>query len=705
MRYPSISPGAEKILKARYLDQGESIEGMFRRASLGNDDYYDLLRSLKFLPNSPTLFNVGLNNGCTLSACFVFSIQDTMFGHMDSIVNVRAKAIAVAKAGGGVGYYGGHLRPKNSLIKSVHRKACGPVAVLRDMHGVRALVTQGGKRDLAQMFVLPVWHQDIEEFIACKDDDPKALESFNISVGWDDEQARLAFEFMDSGAGVGAPWAKLWDMQCQSAWRTGCPGMWFPDTVNRDNLNLFLGLIEAPNPCGETPNRSNEPCSLGSQAICRYVDLKTRKFRRDEFMNDARRSLRYLDSVLDVNEFPHPDITAASLLTRKLGCGVMGWADFLALQGVHYTSKEAVDMIDDIAKERNAVLLEESVRLAKEKGPYPGFDADRSAGPWCRNETRSSIAPTGTIALLADVFGSVEPYFAHEAERTTNEGMKLEDGIPAWVKKELDGFVPEIANEIHYSHHVKAQAAWQRHTDLGVSKTINMPNSATVKDISAAYRLMWELKCKGGTIYRDGCRSEQVLRKIEKKSVYMADAPPVEEAGTVLTAELNLGPANIKFIPPAAVRKTMPDLRRSDTLKFRVAEVRGFLTVGLYPDGTPGELFLRFSKAGSTISGLLDNWAMMVSLGLQYGVPLESVIRLTTATNFEPHGLTGDKDVQTCTSILDFVVRWMEKKYLNGKAAKDSAIMSGQGCPECGTEMVRQANCLTCIKCGWNRCG
>lgn len=691
------------VLEKRYLD-GDTVEQMFRRVSLGNEGYYDLMAGLRFLPNSPTLFNAGRNNGCTLSACFVFDIEDTMFDHRDGIAHVRNKAIAVAKAGGGVGYYFGKIRRENALIKSIHRKACGPVRVLKDLHGIRTLMTQGGKRDLAQMGVLNVGHPDIRKFIHVKDDDPKALESFNLSVSWTDDWLTRAFKndplAGEPGRLIDDEPAKLWREQCESAWKTGCPGMLFHDVINRTNPNKHLGTINATNPCGETPNRSNEPCNLGSLAVCRYVDLKTRRIDMTRLFEDACLATRFLDDILTANVFPHPDITDAALLTRKLGLGVMGWADTLALMGIHYDTEPALALAEDVMSTIKRASRETRKQLAEEKGPYKGY-GDRTEDDCYRGETGTSVAPTGTIALIADVFGSIEPYFMFDGTRVMNEGAVLDDGIPEWVKKHLDGFVPKLANDLSLEAHVRMQAAFQKHTDLGVSKTINLPNKATVKDVSDAYRLMWQSGCKGGTVYRDGCRAEQVLRAKPTTSVYT-------------TEHLNGSVTRDSYdTVPQQKRQRLPDRRASETHKFQIGDMGGFLTVGMYDDGSPGEIFLRVSKIGSTLAGTLDSWAMTFSVALQYGTPLSSLVRLHRGTRCEPSGMTKNKDIPVCSSIQDYVAQYLECRFMHkhkgveGDRKHESAVMSGQFCPDCDSELVSQAGCLSCIKsgCGWQRCG
>lgn len=664
-----ITDNALTLLNTRYLDKGtgEDVDGMFRRVAGGDERYIKLMSELEFLPNSPTLFNAGLKNGCTLSACFVLDVEDTMFGSSSGIVETRAKAIAIAKAGGGVGYYFGHLRPKGSPIKSIHRMACGPVAVMRDYHQIHKLVTQGGKRDLAQMGVLPCYHHDISEFVHSKDADPQSLSSFNISVSWTDEW----FSKIDD---LTHPASKLWKEQVHSAWSHGCPGMLFHDAVNRANPNIHLGIIYATNPCGETPNRNGEPCNLGSINLWRFVNLKTREFNWDRLGDVAALSTEFLDDILDRNVFPHPDIIKAAHLTRKLGLGVMGWADTLALMGIHYDTQKAVDLGDRVMAFINKVARDRSEELAITKGPYAGYDTTKTQGSFSRNETVTSIAPTGTIAILANCFGSIEPHYSLEWDRVTNEGIKMKESIA--VKQLLNGFVPKVASEVPMEWHVRHQAAFQRHTDLGVSKTINLPNKATEVDVAAAYRLMHELGCKGGTVFRDGCRSEQVLTKKGSSSVFTT-----------------------------GLKKNLPKKRPGFTYKFRVAGKSGFLTVGLFDDGTLAEIFLRFSKLGSTVGGMLDSWAITFSVALQEGVSLEALCGHHKNTRFDPAGITDDKDIPTCTSIPDYVVRLLEKEFL-GKGVKAESADSGAYCPECGEEAIYIGGCLTCnSKCGWSKCG
>lgn len=713
-----ISEKARTVAEARYLSKvkGEkTLEDVFKRVSMGNLDYMLMMKNLIFLPNSPTLFNLGLDNGCTLSACFVFDIADTLRDGPKSIMQVVDKAAAVAKAGGGVGYYFGNLRGKGALVRGMERSACGPVKVLRFLHGLRNMIKQGSKRDLAQMGVLDAHHPDIEEWINAKVEDPKALESFNISVSWRNEMLDEVFNSYDSGP------KHLWDLQCQAAWACGCPGMLFYDTINKANATPHLGDINATNPCGETPNLDDEPCNLGSLAICRFVkqgipgrpvtgywDIDWTAL--EEFV---RLAIRFLDDILDANEFPHPDIKRAAFLTRKLGLGVMGLADLFAILGIPYDSEDAVALSSELARKINQWALVESMKLAVDKGPYSAWETGgRTMWPKARNSTRTSIAPTGTIALLADVSHSIEPYYTMQGQRVMNEGIKLPEGIPTWVQKLLsNGHDPKTAHEINWMWHIKHQAAWQKHTDLGVSKTINMPKSATIEDISNAYHMMWKLGCKGGTIYRDNCRPEQVLTK--SKSVYETD-PGARSISKLKELPKFAIPADqftdlkrdtLVILPNGPREKiTMPDdIPQLPRHRFYAGNTKCYLHVGTTPDGkAPVEFFLKVSKSGSTLQCMIDTWAMACSNALQYQMPLESLVRLHEGTRFEPSGPTRNKDLPICTSIPDYVVRFLQLKFL-GKS--ETINGTGQYCPECSTELYYSAGCLTCPKCHWSRCG
>ena len=670
-----LSANAMTLAKQRYLDNGESVDSMWDRISGGIKDYRDMLSSLMALPNSPTIFNLGTKSGGTLSACFVFDIADSLLGDWpaggcdspfaNSILGTLFKAACVAKAGGGVGYYLGNIREEGAIVHSTHKRACGIVPVIRMLNQLRTLITQGGKRDLAQMGVTPINHPDALKVIHCKDDDPQALSSFNLSMSWRDSEVEASL-LPDSHM------ATMWDAQCQSAWRTGCPGMLFWDAINRANATPHLGDINATNPCGETPNISDEPCNLGSLALLRFV--RDGKVQWDELHHYAGLMTCYLDDVLDWNTFPHPDITRMAKATRKLGLGVMGWADMLALLRIPYDTQDAVDLAHEVMRVISIAARAQSVSLADTKGAYPAWDAKHSP-VWAtqsRNSTNTSIAPTGSISILANCEPSIEPHYELERTRTTYEGIKLHEKITDWLP-DLGDFVPRTAHQVDPVWHIRHMAAFQTHTDLGVSKTVNMPKSSTVKDVSDAYRLMWKLKCKGGTIFRDGCRSEQVL-VAKKTSVYTTD------------------------IVRLKLESDVPQLPRH---KFTVGGTKCYLHIGVL-EGKPVEIFLRSSTLGSTIQGMLDAWAMEVSSNLQHGVTVTELVKLHGGSRFEPAGLTGNPELPICTSIPDYVVRYLEMKF---DVAASTPKGSGQLCPECGAELVFRGGCLDCLKCTFSRCG
>ena len=412
------------------------------------------------------------------------------------------KAAAVTKFGGGVGYYLGNLRPKGALIATTHGKAMGPVAVLKYYQSVGSMITQAGKRDAAQMGILDVDHPDIKEFIHVKDKDPQGLSTFNISVAATDR-------FMDGAtAGQGGVDSDLlWEI-AESAWWTGDPGLYFFDAAERGNPTPWLGQLLSTNPCGEVPLLNNEPCNLGSINLAKFLDMGTRSIDWGTLGDTVRLATRYLDDIVSLNVLPVDVITEANLRTRKIGLGVCGWADMLALLGIDYDSQEAINLGDRLMNFINKEAKLESFRLAEERGVAPAFEG---RDIMLRNATRTCIAPTGTIAILMGASSGIEPHFALEWTRQLGNGDILNEYVPVLDQLE-EGFIPKVSHEIGWKWHVRHQAAFQKHTDLAVSKTVNLPNDATVEDIYNAYVMAWQLGAKGVTVFRDGCRDEQVLR-------------------------------------------------------------------------------------------------------------------------------------------------------------------------------------------------
>jgi len=708
----------------------EILDEFFDRISMGNQEYRDVMTDRKFLPNSPTMFNIGTGMG-TLSACFKFDVGDSM----ESIMEVAHKSAMVQKFGGGVGYYVGNLRAKNSPIKTTHGKACGPVEVLRMYNQVAELITQGGKRRGAQMGILDVDHPDIKEFIHMKDDIPRwealatrleeegdldlaatlrkqseAMQTFNISVAITDDFMERAGEDDDS-----PEWELLQEM-AQSSWTSGDPGVYFVDRAEATNPTPWLGRLTGTNPCGEVCLLDNEPCNLGS--INLGLMTTQEGFDKNELQRVVRIAIRYLDDVLDENEFPNPDITTASLATRKLGLGVMGWADALALLEVPYDSELAIILAEKTMEFINDVAVEETELLAKEKGAYAAW-ADRPEAyqdaPERRNATVTCIAPTGSISLLANASGGIEPHFAHKWTREMGDGTMFQEEIPVIRQLEKRGskFMPAIATKVSAVYHVKHLAAFQKYTELAVSKTINMAPDATVQDVSQAWFSMWSSGCKGGTIYRTGSREKEVLvadngkkpktsESVWDKLATIRDAIPSEEHAK-LPANLAQSISSNGDGPLPSPRKTLHDTHESITHKFTVGGQKGWIHAGLYDDGTLGEVFLDIAKQGSTVSGLADVLAICVSLGLQHGIPVEEFVDKFRQTRFEPSGMTGNKEIHTATSLIDYLGHWLENQFVESPVKV--ASNNGMGCPDCGNGLAFQDGCESCTSCGWSRCG
>jgi ribonucleoside-diphosphate reductase alpha chain len=472
----------------------------------------------------------------------------------------------------------------------------------------------------------------------------------------------------------------------------------------------------------------------------------------------VHRCVHLLDNVIEMNNYPIPEIAETSHAIRRIGLGVMGWADMLIDLRIPYDSERALQLARDvmgfIQREADAA----SEQLARVRGTFPDWQLSiygpgGSEGPRpMRNSTRTTIAPTGTLSIIADCSGGIEPvfslafvrshyldkddptrrtelfevnnlfeeaakaegFYSEELIRFLAEGGHLADRpeVPQWAK---DVFV--TAHDIAPEWHVRMQAAFQEATDNAVSKTINFPNTASVDDVRRAYELAYETGCKGITIYRDGSRDFQVLKHVEKAK---SDEEEAVAAAQALVLQ-HAGP----------VRRRLPDERMSITHKFRVGEQEGYMTVGLFDDGTPGEVFINVSKQGSTVGGLMDTVAMLTSYALQYGVPLHELASKLKNTRFEPSGPTSNSNIPIATSIVDYVFRWLELKFDGGRAAiqpalipphlitestaidapavnlekHDNAVLSGVGCPDCGAVLFYGEGCLLCRNCGYNKCG
>jgi ribonucleoside-diphosphate reductase alpha chain len=564
---PRLTPNALTVLRQRYLarnGRGRVVEtpaDMFRRVAEDIAEaeslypratrlaqaaprFYDLMASRTFLPNSPTLMNAGRPLQ-QLSACFVLPVDDAL----DSIFDAVKYQALIHQSGGGTGFSFSRLRPAGDAVATTSGAASGPVSFMRVFNMSTDVIKQGGTRRGANMGILRVDHPDILDFIALKQN-PAEMTNFNVSVGLTDgfmeavrRERRYALINPRTGRPVKhVPAGLVFDRLVEAAWQSGEPGILFLDTINRANPTPQLGAIEATNPCGEQPLLGYESCTLGSINVARCVrGTGRRTIDYDRLAAVVPIAVRFLDNVLDRTHFPLPAIERQTKLTRKIGLGIMGFADLLIQMGIPYDSEEALQVADELMRMIQTHAHAASHQLANERGLFAAYKGSRlqADGRRLRNATVTTIAPTGTISIIADCSAGIEPLYGLSVTRTIMEDIRLHTVHPEFLRQaRLRGLaiaslrhelshsesirhltqIPDdlrrlfvTAHDIAPTHHVRMQAVFQRYSDSGVSKTINLPSSATPKDVSTAFLLAHELGCKGVTVYRSGSREHQVL--------------------------------------------------------------------------------------------------------------------------------------------------------------------------------------------------
>jgi len=559
---PKLTVNALEVLNRRYLlkDEIERIvetpAEMFRRIAkaiakvdgkYGGDlkesekIFYGMMARLEFIPNSPTLFNAGTKLG-QLSACFVLPVEDSL----ESIFAAVKNMALIEQTGGGVGFNFSRLRPKGDIVRSTKGVASGPVSFMRVFDTATEVIKAGGKRRGAMMGILRVDHPDIIEFITSKQK-PEFLSNFNISVSVTDD-------FMKTLEEDGEYWlinprnqekvrklkAKdVWNLMAKSAWASGDPGVIFIDEINRRNPTPETGRIEATNPCGEQPLLPYESCNLGSINLLRIVEEG--KINWEKLRETVRNAVHFLDNVIDANKYPIKQIEEMTKANRKIGLGVMGFADMLIKLGIRYDSKEALQFAEKLMKFIEEESRKKSVEIGEEKGSFPNFERSiwKEKYDAMRNATVTTIAPTGSISIIAGCSSGIEPIFAISFIRNVLGGTRLFETNPLFemIAKERGFYsaklleeiaktgsvqkierVPEdikrlfvTALDIEPEWHVRMQAAFQKYTDNAVSKTVNLPSEASVEDVRKVFELAWKLKCKGVTVFRYGSKPEQVL--------------------------------------------------------------------------------------------------------------------------------------------------------------------------------------------------
>ena len=762
-----ISPNAVRVLKKRYLAKDENgkvietPEGMFRRVAHNlvqadalygatpeavratEEEFYAVTAGLDFLPNSPTLMNAGRPLQ-QLAACFVLPVEDSITGIYDTL---KHQAL-IHQTGGGTGFSFSRLRPKDDVVRSTGGVASGPVSFMKVYNQSTEHIKQGGTRRGANMGILRVDHPDILEFITCKTD-TKEITNFNISVAVTDTfmKAALNGEMYDlvnprSGKVVRQLNAReVLHRIAQCAWRNGEPGLFFIDQANRTNPTPHYAMIEATNPCGEQPLLPYESCNLGSINLENHL-TRTEDGRYEidwaHLERSIRTSVHFLDNVIDMNKYPIPEIEKCTKDNRKIGLGVMGFARMLFNLGVQYDSEAGIQMGEQVMKFISEIGYDESRRMAEKRGVYPSWKGSRheARGQRVRNSYVTTVAPTGTISMIADTSGGCEPEFSLIWFKNVMDGEHLPYVLDLFIETaKREGFwqdglldkilanhgsargIPEIpeqwqkvfatAHDIAPEWHVRMQAAFQKYTDSGVSKTINMPDTATVDDVMAAYLMAYELSCKGITVYRDGSREEQVMNvglSTKEKATPVASAKP--SGPTHVTADQameQLAVAHAAGTLPAKLER--PTRVSGETIAINTSYGKMYLTINSF-NGQPFETFATVAKAGGMIQADLECVCRLISLALRYRIPMHEITRqLIGIQDGNPYGVGANRVLSLWDAIAKALASYHPPEQRQESATGVLAARpEGLPCPDCKSPLVHTENCEKCYGCGYSRC-
>lgn len=783
-----LTENAKVVLKKRYLAKDaegnviETPEKLIDRVSCAiakaEDKYsegksevwakkfYEQMAELKFLPNSPTLMNAGRELG-QLSACFVLPVEDSMEGIFDSIKS----AALIHKSGGGTGFSFSRLRPKGATVKSTGGVASGPVSFMKVFNSATEAVKQGGTRRGANMGILRVDHPDILDFIQCKKND-KEITNFNISVAItskfmealkNDKEYDLVDPHTNKVTGR-LKAREVFDLIVDMAWNNGEPGIVFIDRINEYNPTPAVGAIESTNPCGEQPLLPYESCNLGSINLAKFIKKHGSDSQIDyeSLKETVHIAVRFLDDVIDVNRYPLKEIEKMTLANRKIGLGVMGFADMLIQLGIPYNSDEAVKTAEEVMGFIDTESKKASEELAKERGVFPNWEKSvyKDKGMRLRNATTTTIAPTGTISIIAGASSGIEPIFALAFERHVMDNDRLVEVHPLFKEALMDlglysdelmqeviekGSVQAIAalpekikkvfvtaHDITPEWHIKIQAAFQKFTDNAVSKTVNFPNSATREDVRNVYLMAYELGCKGVTIYRDGSREEQVLNKgtkdKEKDKTEEKTLPPRCEDCPITNV-----------IPGSEIKpRPRPSVTYGNTEKVKIGCGNLYITVNSDENGIC-EVFTNLGRAGGCPSQS-EATSRLISMALRSGIDVKAIVEQLKGIRCHStlRQMASNKEIKVL-SCPDAIGRAIErslglakgngngnshesnyayiKRYVD--AGNDEMAISndeiglnankqpvkGAACPECGNTLEHEGGCVICRSCGYSKCG
>ncbi|MCA1926813.1 MAG: vitamin B12-dependent ribonucleotide reductase [Calditerrivibrio sp.] len=749
---PVLSSNAITVLKKRYLKRDadgnllETPKEMFQRVAIniaqadknyGSEDikdtakkFYDIMVSLKFLPNSPTLMNAGKDLQ-QLSACFVLPVEDSL----DKIFEAVKYTALIHKSGGGTGFSFSRLRPKDDVVKTTKGVSSGPISFISVFDAATEVIKQGGTRRGANMGILRVDHPDIMDFIYAKKDKSK-LTNFNLSVAITEEfmeavESNKNYDLLNprNKKPCGSLNAKeVFESMVKLAWEGGDPGIIFLDRINKNNPTPNEGEIESTNPCGEQPLLPYESCNLGSINVAKFV--KNNDIDWNELKYVIHTSVHFLDNVIDMNRYPIPEIEKMTKKNRKIGLGIMGWADLLALLKIPYNSYEAIDLAEKIMKFFQDESRAASSKLAEKRGNFPNFEESiypKMGFKYLRNATTTTIAPTGTISIIGSASSGVEPYFAIAFYRNVMDNTKLVEVNPIFKEtvKDMGLYTEELmekiaekgilnditelpekirkifvtAHEISPIWHVRMQAAFQKYTDNAVSKTVNFSHDATIDDVRNVYLLAYKLGCKGITIYRDGCRDDQVINIGTKTEPTIAE----QELKAI-------------FQP-----RPRPKVLYGKTIEMMTGCGKLYVTINSDEKGEPFEVFTSMGKAGGCAQSQCEAIGRLISIVFRSGGAPEIIIKQLKGISCHMKFGFGPNQVLSCADavakaiekavnnpveirVIDQEAITVDKLLENANNEEENGTVKNGACPECGGPIQYLEGCDVCYSCGYSHC-